>query len=485
MPSQAFLDLLSVRLPVTPTDEELTEAFTGVSFEAHWIESAGPSAKAEVRFRFTNRDPVYKAVVPRSELGDMSLRTYANILKKATVELPGLVGAVLGTSGRIDCIRAFDDIGLPQTIFTSGNSTVEAQTVNANGHGQLGKLPRELRAEIYKLALPQTFWQCYHSTSTGFKLLGSSHSDQTPNLIRTSSLIRKEFFDSAYHGSNQPTIIVGTSVIACNFPLEAGAVAGHTVNPDNAFIPSTEELFIGVQTPSPRTIDGMAMVRVKVKEVVGLINIIAANRRIPPIRVSFETNKDTTGPLYRGSDFEMLLTPFRELRLPPPDADLKYRLPLTIERALYPLQTDNLRIETCDMIESAIARPHRDHSRLTYRQMLIDVKLELALYAPETTEKRCRYMSAEAMARLAQAIDGLRTWYKFRGFICPDWMIMLHKAVTGRIVDKNGLNKVVDRVIWSQNVNNLGDGRVMASWASGHTSRYNPFFKEGHEQYWE
>lgn len=46
--------------------------------------------------------------------------------------------------------------------------------------GELGKLLRELRDEVYKHVFTRTFWKCYHSKRPGVTLLGMSHASRLP-----------------------------------------------------------------------------------------------------------------------------------------------------------------------------------------------------------------------------------------------------------------------------------------------------------------
>lgn len=365
---------------------------------------------------------------------------------------------------------------------------------SADGLGQLAKLPRELRAKVYEYAFPQSFWQCYRTKSEGLALLGASHSNsQTPDLFRTSSVIRTECLESVYHGTNKPTIVIGSNVIAFNFPLQAGMVAGQTVDSNNSQIPSAQELFIGVQPPSPRSVGDMALVRSQVKVVTDLINAIAANHRVPPIRVSFETKASGSGQIYHRSDLEILMSPLYKLRLPPIDEDLKYRLPLIIERSMHPKQSDINRIETCNLIESAIEHPERDHSRLVYRQLTIDVKLSLALCSSNVLRARMHIyeiipLSDAAAKRLAQDVKDLIAWYKSKRIMPPGWLSVLHRASAGETVDMNRVERLAKQVVGGQTLQSVGGSGstpVVCTWASGHTSAFNPFFKEGEEEYWD
>lgn len=238
------------------SDDELYDIFLSVSVRIKY--PPGPVAVSdfvEVRFRHDDYHLTWRVDVPYSDVAERSPRTYARLLQRAYVESGPLVGPVLGDSGRIDAVRACDAVKAlkvnPLPANTISHTNDGSPTTSADGLGRLGKLPRELRAEVYKYAFPESFWQCYRATQNGLALLGQSHFDnQTPNLLRTSSIIRRECLESAYLGNISPTIIVGSHVVAFNFPLQAGMVAGQIADATKSQIPSADELFIGVQTPS-------------------------------------------------------------------------------------------------------------------------------------------------------------------------------------------------------------------------------------------
>lgn len=236
----------------------------------------------------------------------------------------------------------------------------------------------------------------------------------------------------------------------------------------------------------------MAMARLRVKRIPSLLNAIATNQRIPPIRVSFETNKSRTGPHYPRSDFEMLLSPLHTLRLPPIDSAFKCRLPVVIDRAVYTHHPNPKLLETCHLVESAISHPDSDTSRLTYRQLMIDIKIELAFRPPGTGLHGLQHMAqrrfyAGALRRLTQTTKDLVAWYHVRGVGCPSWLNMLHGALAGESIDHDAVRSVAGLVVWDQarqRVNGLGNRQDLGAWASGHMSVFNPFFKEGEQDYW-
>lgn len=514
------------------SDAELSVIFSGVTIET-FDPLYGPRTTVLIRSHHPDSATIYQATVPRAQLGDQDVRVYARLIRYATAEASTLQGEVLGVTGRIDCVRnrytapplqgswlfrskheRMPNTATCQRSGTNGSehlssffrarteevhdATHEALPKNneltSSGLGRLGKLPCEIRAEVYKHAFLPSFWQCFRkcSTPTDLALLGIQHSNsQTPELFRTSSAICAECLESVYIGTNKPTIVIGSNVIACNFPVQAGMVADQVVDGNKSQVPSAEELFIGIQAPSPRSIAAMAAVRLQVERVTHLINAISANHRVPPIRVSFETKNSRSFCLR--SNFEILMAPLYKLRLPPVDENLKYRLPLLIERLMYPMESDTKRIETCNLIESAIEHPDRDHSRLIYRQLMIDVKLSLAICPNRVLRAPFRTwevtpLSDTAVRRLAQDVKDLVAWYKSKRIQPPDWLNVLHQTLAGETIDLYQVEQLAKQVVGDrtmQSVGGVGSSPVVCTWASGHTSAFNPFFREGEEQYWE
>lgn len=111
-----------------------------------------------------------------------------------------LSGRLLGDSGRVDGLKGcfmstvvYVEIG--RAPMVDDRALVLCRP---NGPlGILGKLPKELRDEVYKHAFPRTFWQCYHTKRPGITLLGMSHSSRLPGILDVSKTVRQEALESA------------------------------------------------------------------------------------------------------------------------------------------------------------------------------------------------------------------------------------------------------------------------------------------------
>jgi hypothetical protein len=318
---------------------------------------------AQIRYGHRSTGRYYRVTATSFEVNEDPTRTWlqrlVDLFPWATLEEPEgeLRGQLLGTSGRVDGLQGCD-VGKAAGVEGGHSSIVDDRALvvwHPNGFlGDLEKLPKELRFEVYKHALPRTFWQCYHTKLSGITLLGMTHSSRPPTILTLSKAIREEALNSAYCG-RRLEIIIGTEVIAFNFPLLSGLQAGQTLNITQARLPKSAELFIGIQIPSPRSsID--EVVRDNVKGLVALLNSVALNQTLPPIRVSFKTNQETSSGQYYASDFEALLGPLADLKLGKRDPDVKVKKPLVIDR-LPPYSSSDGRDVFCERIEQSVRGP--------------------------------------------------------------------------------------------------------------------------------
>ena len=102
--------------------------------------------------------------------------------------------------------------------------------------GNLDKLPRELRDEIYRHAFPRTFWQCYHTKLPGITLLDVTHSSTLPVLLDVSQAVREEVLESVFCDTSL-AVVIGTEVITFNFPLHPPLLAGQTLDDTQVRLP--------------------------------------------------------------------------------------------------------------------------------------------------------------------------------------------------------------------------------------------------------
>lgn len=279
-----------------------------------------------------------------------------------------LSGRLLGLSGRVDGLQGCDlgkDVDMIGSRSPKAADDLALVSCHPNGgFGELGKLPKELRCEVYKYAFPHTFWQCYHTKRSGIALLGMTHSSRLPAILNASKVIREEALESAYSDRNL-SIIIGTEVIAFNFPLLPSLQAGQSLDGTRARLLKSTELFVGVQIPSPRSPVDAAMVRDNIGRIVALLNNIAPNQTPPPIRVSFKTNQETRNLQYYTSDFGAVLRPLAGLRTGERSPDIKPKKPLVIDR-LPPYDSGDDRDRFCDGIERSIRGPVQRLRRFSF-----------------------------------------------------------------------------------------------------------------------
>jgi hypothetical protein len=464
-------------------------------------DGSGPEWNPEWRHRpivvyifDTNSGRGYRAAVRASELPgahhpDPDL-VYQEIFRKWAVPDFGMEGPDLGESSRADGLQGCD-LGRETTGDEIALIPAE-KDYELDGLGTLARLPLELRAKIYELAFhrlfEQRFWQCYHTKKTGLTLLGITHSSPLPVICQLSTAIREEVFDSVYR-EQELKIIIGTELIVANFPLHAMIRPGQEVNVAYAKVHHSKELFIGVQFPAPRIIEGAAAVRSNLDLVVDVLNGIAANQPLPPIRASFHTNAETRNRPhgYFRCDFEIYLGPLRNLRLPLRKPELKNSQVLTIDRLANP--KNDAREETCTLIERAVAQSLEDASLLTYRQSMADIKIEMATHnriQRGWTPRPTYWASTERVAAAAKVLDG---FYTAKNACPPPWLtVALDQLQDGGVVaDETERQRRLDEILDS--LKTTGDYRFSETvwWLEGWTGRPNPFWGESSTgpRYWE
>jgi hypothetical protein len=324
----------------------------------------------ELRFTDKKSGICYRAIARYSEAFCNSNERDMEVMKNIFFEwaVPDVVddlnGPILGESARVDglqgCSPGGDDLGRTRRAARDDIALIAAEKDCAlilwgyDGLGTLATLPLEVRCKVYERAFHRLsdrhFWQCYHTKRDGFSLLGISHSNPLPVIFSLSNAIRNEVLDSVYREQVAKIIIDGETV-AFNFPLNAGLRPGESVDARLARVPLSKELFIGIQLPSPRNDADAAAVRSNVERVAILLS--SMSHPLPPIRVSFHTNADTRGRQYYHDDFDFYMVPFRNLRLPLRDPELKHIHPLTVDR---PGPNSKKRDEACNKIERAVSQ---------------------------------------------------------------------------------------------------------------------------------
>jgi hypothetical protein len=389
------------------------------------------------------------------------------------------------------------DIGKTVTVEEDREATAADSLAlvlwHPNGHlGALGKIPKELRCEIYKHSFPRTFWQCYHTKQTGLTLLDIMHSSKLPGIFNASKAVREEVLDSVCH-NKALKIIIGTDVVAANFPLLADMQAGQTVDNAQANLSAAAELSVGIQVPSPRCVMETAMVRVKVGRVVDLLNNIASKQSLPTIRVSFKTNDETSQLQYYRSDFEVLIGPFSKLKITRVVPDIRIRQPLSIDR-LRPYSSRDGRDETCDMIELVIRDLNANRVLLAYRQLMIDLGLELAAHRRRRSLQQGKVVKPEptspplygpAVERVAVAAKQLVAFYDARGLVAPSSIKLLDDQCRIHVLEPSAEATHADFLDVTVERSPELCGSVVESWVNGSSSTNNPFWNEGQSQFWK
>jgi hypothetical protein len=445
----------------------------------------------------------YKATVNDWELPgahpDPNL-VYERILLDWAVPDNETNGPVLGESSRADGLQ-YLDLATDDSNLVESAARVAADKESAlilrrlqqfDGLGTLAKFPLEVRAMIYEHSFDrlseQRFWQCYHTKRAGLTRIGNTHSSPLPLICRLSTAIRNEVFDTVYR-EQVSQIVIGTELIVANFPLQAIIRPGEEVNAAHVKVNPSKELFIGIQFPAPRVVEGAAAVRSNLERVVQILNVVAAKKELPPIRVSFHTNAETRNRQYQyfPCDFEAYLGPLRNLRLPLRNPELKPSLVFTIDRLGNP--KNDAREETCALIERAVLQPLEDANLVTlYRQKMIDFHVEMATYNrfhQWWPPLPAYWPSTQHIAAAATALDA---FYTVKNESPPPWVtVALDELPGGGVVVDEGERRRRVGAIWE--ALNSTDRHVFhaaENWVEGWTTplRSNPFWTEGRPRYW-
>lgn len=440
-----------------------------------------------------NRNPAYPPLHSMSPLEQLRLE-YAEAAGAAKGSRMSYM--LLGETGVEGCLtpsssrpprEAFDGYGDPWSESEDEDSPMSVEDVRPRSpesslgqpkspRGIMASLPAELRAMING-HLCDGFWQCYQHEMEELKLVGKSHSSPLPPLLRTSSTLRDDFLYSASSAyiSTPATIVIGTKIIAFNFPLTFGLVPPDALDDSRVRLPQTRELFIGIQVPSPRQFDHMVQVRLNVKRIVTLLNNIASRSILPPIRVSFETNARNAGVRFYSNDWYTLIGPLSDLRLQQPPSNLKFRKPLLINRCQRFSSLDTEHNTTCSVIEDMVQQVPNDKIAAAkyrqYRQYVMDVKLCLYFYSLVGADDLL-------VKRLKQCTTLLLQWYNLRVVVGSIWLVKLKDALARRPgVERHNMLKDVASHI-------ARDHHLIRDWTNGHQRSRNPFWRDNEDSYW-
>ena len=463
-----------------------------------------------VRFHNFHSGLRYKAIVNDWELPGghpYPNLVYERILLDWAVPDNNTYGPVLGESSKADGLQfldlATDDSDLveiaTEIVAEKESALILRNVPQFDGLGMLARSPLEVRARIYEHSFNHVsehrFWRCYHTKKAGLTLIGNTHSSPLPLICRLSNAIRQEVFDSVYR-EHVSQIIVGTEIIAANFPLQAMICPGQRVTAALAEAHPSKELFIGIQFPAPRVVEGAAAIRSNLERLVQILNAIAAKKALPPIRVSFHTNAETRNRPYQyyACDFEAYLGPLWNLRLPIRDPELKSVPVLTIDRLQNP--KNDAREETCTLIERAVSQPLEDANLVTfYRQNMIDFHVEMATYNRYHRDWPPLPAYWPSTQRIAAAAKALHAFYTVKNESPPPWVtialdqLLDNGVVVGEICRTMALWDRRRRLgaIWEYL--HSTDRRAFSEtehWVEGWAGpdRPNPLWVEGRPRYW-
>ncbi|OQO09533.1 hypothetical protein B0A48_04935 [Cryoendolithus antarcticus] len=337
------------------------------------------------------------------------------------------------------------------------------------GLGIFALLPPELRATIWQHAMAPYRQHFVRLRYDGDYVLDALQMP-VPLVYNISATIRAEVHDLVYT-DRSCMIIVHPGGAWADFPLVLCGNPSSLLDSSKARIPVCRSLNVGIELPTPRQIGPIAAGRGNVRRIVDLLNKIARQQRISPIRIYLHTPPSRRDRVYRRSDFEVVVGPFHALRLPVNPAPQ----PILISRNFCWYQTDHGRDDSCNLIETAV-RQFQDQTTAvtTKRQLTIDIKLNLSL----VSHGLCAAIPADfIIGKVCETATQLQAWYAKTYNKQPDWLLTLAWEIRRDVGDGDGLlQRMIDAAVGNQ----LGEATAhhVLQWSNGHMARVNPYWDE-------
>ncbi|KAK5709568.1 hypothetical protein LTR17_019652 [Elasticomyces elasticus] len=237
------------------------------------------------------------------------------------------------------------------------------------GLGKLVKLPTELRLHIYSYVVPTAYQQTFSiDQDTGTLSLRRS---PPIGLLYTSHAIRNEAANSLAT-TRTCKVTVRRGSIVSNVPLTDSVFGKSKRDGRKLEFPLCKGIEIEAIIPDPRTAQGLLDVRKNV-ESLGWTLEDSFNDATPPITARLSSRIETMSQFIH-NDYAMLLGPLGQLTSVK-SAQLKF--------FHAPGFVDQASVQQCHLIEAAMIETGSVGEctrRLMHQQLMIDIKLELALY---------------------------------------------------------------------------------------------------------
>lgn len=341
--------------------------------------------------------------------------------------------------------------------------------------GNLNVLSPEMRSEIFKWLLPESFQQVYSITDTG--LVYAPHlSSPEPQFLFTSNALRNEMLQ-AQLADRACQVKISKGTVSTNFIPSPSRKQHMQADMTAMRLPRCNMLEITIVPPSPRDLERFYKVRRNVQLFVNTLNY--SGRDIsPPITIRLE--HQDKGVLCGYNDFAMLVGPLSRLQKPC-RAVMAYRT--TGFHTFVP------KIERrCDLIEAAIGGSREARKLLTFQQLMLDVKLPLCEFEftlcrfeeiMRTSQQVSRWrvpeirqptLEAPSAARALSACCELEDWCWKYAEPEPQWLVFLMSELES--------SNMKPRPLLSQ-VFEGKKGKDMRDWAAGIMTWMNPFWDEG------
>ncbi|KAK5730777.1 hypothetical protein LTR15_000715 [Elasticomyces elasticus] len=237
------------------------------------------------------------------------------------------------------------------------------------GLGKLVKLPTELRLHIYSYVVPTAYQQTFSiDQDTGTLSLRRS---PPIGLLYTSHAIRNEAVNSLAT-TRTCKVTVSRGSIVSNVPLIDGVFGKSKRDGRKLQFPLCKGIEIEAIIPDPRTAQGLLDVRKNVESLVWTLEE-SFDDAVPPITARLSSRIEIMSQFIH-NDYAMLLGPLGQLTSIK-SAQLKF--------FHAPGFVDQASVQQCHLIEAAMTETSSIGEctrRLMHQQIMIDIKLELALY---------------------------------------------------------------------------------------------------------
>lgn len=333
--------------------------------------------------------------------------------------------------------------------------------------GDFSMLPAELRLEVFKGLLPDSFEQVYTVTEAGM-VFAPDLSSPEPPFLRLNNMLRYEMLQ-AMKTDGVCKFRIDAETIKTNFlVLDKNQRTQFKIS--SCHLPKCEKLEMSIAIPSPRLLEDFMKVRRSVQLLVQALNNVSdSTTRNLSIRLEHPADEGCSSRGY--NDFAMLMGPLLKL-------EKMFRF-AKICRTTVPVPAPKVERQ-CVLMEEAITGREPARKLVTFQQLMLDIKLPLCqLMDPRRLTPgvvshlapgwRTTDLERASMERLLDSCRELEDWHKAYGGEAPRWLTSIKKELVAGKTPSGPLRLLAF------------DGRKtkdLKYWAAGLMTQSNPFWNE-------